>query len=368
MKTGGPLSGLKVVEFAGIGPAPFVAMVLADLGAEVLRIDRLGTAGRDPADITGRGRAASLEVDLKDAATVARLRGLVAGADAIVEGFRPGVMERLGLGPDVLLGDNPRLVYTRITGWGQSGPLADRAGHDINYIALSGSLHAIGGADAPVAPLNLVGDFGGGAMLALVGMLAALFERSISGRGQVVDAAMTDGSALLMAFIYGMKAQGKWADSRGANILDGAAPFYTTYACRDGRHIAVGPIERQFYGKFIEVLGCDDGRLASQSDPAAWPEQKRILAEMFRTRDRDDWVVAFDGVDACVAPVLTMEEAPNHPHNQHRGTFVTYDGVVQPAPAPRFDRTPGALGRNPAADVAELLTNWDVDPGLFTRS
>jgi alpha-methylacyl-CoA racemase len=300
-------------------------------------------------------------VDLKRPRGVAVALRLLQGADALIEGYRPGVMERLGLGPDVCLARNPRLVYGRMTGWGQTGPLAHAAGHDINYIALSGALHAIGAPGQPYPPLNLVGDFGGGAMLLAWGMLAALWEARRSGEGQVVDAAMTDGAALLMAMMYGVKAGGLWSNDRGANLLDGGAPFYGVYACADGKHLAVGPIEPQFYRLFLEKAGITDPNLANQYDLAAWPQQREKLAAILRTRTRDEWCRLLEGSDACVSPVLDFDEAPQHPHNVARATFVVVDDVLQPAPAPRFSRTPGAI-RNapplPGADTEAVLSEW----------
>ncbi|PTW62814.1 alpha-methylacyl-CoA racemase [Breoghania corrubedonensis] len=359
----GPLAGLKVVEFAAIGPVPFAAMVLSDLGAEIVRIDRPGATTTDPRDITCRGRSARLGLDLKNADDVALARQLIAKADVLLEGFRPGVLERLGLAPADLMVDNPGLIVTRVTGWGQDGPLSPRAGHDLTYIALSGALHAIGPADHPIPPLNLVGDYGGGGMLALVGLLSALFERAQSGRGQVVDAAMTDGSSLLMAFVYGLKAMGQWQDVRETNMLDGAAHFYTTYRCRDGRFLAVGPIEPQFHATFAKIMGVEDFG-PDQYDTTRWSERRDRLREIFLTRDRDDWVAAFDGTDACVAPVLAMEEVRHHPHNAARGTFAEVDGVVQPAAAPRFDRTPGAIKAAGERETEDVLSGWGVDATL----
>jgi alpha-methylacyl-CoA racemase len=367
----GPLTGLKVVEFAGIGPGPFAAMLFADMGAEVVRVERRAVSRRPlsllnagPFDVLNRGRRA-VAVDLKRPPGVEVALRLVAGADALIEGFRPGVMERLGLGPDVCLARNPRLVYGRMTGWGQHGPLAHAAGHDINYIALSGALHAIGTPDQPLPPLNLVGDFGGGAFLLAWGMLAALWEARSSGQGQVVDAAMTDGAALLMAMIYGVKAGGLWSTARGANLLDGGAPFYTTYACADGKFLAAGPIEPPFYRLFLEKAGITDPDLASQYDLTAWPAQKEKLAAIFRTRPRDEWCALFEGTDACVTPVLDLDEAPLHPHNMARGTFLVIDDVLQPAPAPRLSRTPAAV-RNPppqsGADTDAVLADWGFTP------
>jgi alpha-methylacyl-CoA racemase len=363
----GPLAGVKIVEFAGIGPGPFAAMLFADMGAEVLRIERRGTARRPlsllnagPFDVLNRGRRA-VAVDLKRPAGVEVALRLVERADGLIEGFRPGVMERLGLGPEVCLVRNPQLVYGRMTGWGQTGPLAHAAGHDINYIALSGALHAIGTREQPLPPLNLVGDFGGGALLLAWGMLAALWEARSSGQGQVVDAAMTDGAALLMAMIYGVKAGGLWSNERGANLLDGGAPFYGTYACADGKHLAVGPIEPQFYHTFLEKAGIDDPDLASQYDLSNWPLQREKLAAILVTRTRDEWCALLEGTDACVSPVLDLDEAPQHPHNHARGTFVEVDDVLQPAPAPRLSRTPGEIRSAPplaGQDTEVVLREW----------
>lgn len=367
----GPLAGLRVIEMAGIGPGPFCAMLLADMGAEVIRIARPGTPD-DPHDILARGRSATLRIDLRAAggAAAAPVLDLVARAEVLIEGFRPGVMERLGLGPEACHARNPRLVYGRMTGWGQHGPLAHTAGHDINYIALSGALHAIGRpGEAPVPPLNYVGDFGGGAMLLAFGILAALRETERSGRGQVIDAAMTDGAALLSAMLYGFKSAGQWSNRRGANLLDGGAHFYDTYACADGRHVAVGAIEPQFYALLRERCGiADDPAFDAQMDPARWPELKQRLAAIFRTRTRDAWCALFEGTDACVAPVLDWDEAPAHPHNVARGTFTEVDGVVQPAPAPRFSRSvPDPLtARAPgAADAAAVLRRWGLEEGAI---
>lgn len=377
----GPLSGLKIVEMVGIGPTPFCAMILADLGADVLRVGRPsgGTAATATAyvipadarfDVMARGRA-TLEVDLKAPGAVDDLLAVVAQADAIVEGFRPGTMERLGLGPDACLAQNPRLVFGRMTGWGQHGPLAQAPGHDINYIAISGALHAIGGAadDKPVVPLNYVGDFGGGAMLLAVGVLAALLEARSSGRGQVVDAAMTDGAALLSAMMYGFTANGWWNNRRGDNMLDGGAHFYNTYRCADGKYVAVGAIEPQFYATLRERCGLADTAFDAQMDPARWPELKDALTSLFATRDRDAWCDLLEGTDACFAPVLDWQDAPRHPHNLARGTFVEIDGVVQPAPAPRFSRTapgtPRSLAERP--DVDGVLRGWSVDDAVIDR-
>jgi len=363
----GPLHGLKIIEFAGIGPGPFAAMLFADMGAEVVRIERKSAARRSlsllslgPLDVASRGRR-SVALDIKRAAGRDAARRLIDQADALIEGFRPGVMERLGLGPELCLARNPKLVYGRMTGWGQTGPLAHSAGHDITYIALSGALHAIGTAEQPLPPLNLVGDLGGGAMMLAWGMMAALWEAQRSGQGQVVDAAMTDGAAYLMAMLYGVKATGLWSNQRGANLLDGGAFFYGTYVCSDDKFVAIGPIEPQFYALFREKMGIDDPDLADHYDPSTWPQQRAKLAAIFRTRTRDAWCALLEGTDACVAPVLDMDEAPEHPHNRARTTFVTVDDVVQPAPAPRLSRTPAAIQGappTPGADTEAVLLGW----------
>ena len=346
----GPLEGIRVLEMAGIGPGPFCGMLLSDLGAEVIRIDRVSPGGGLPAplgELSGRGRR-SISVDLKQPRGVAIVLDLVATADVFLEGFRPGVAERLGLGPEVCRVRNPQLVYGRMTGWGQNGPLAARAGHDINYVGLTGALHAIGRAgERPVPPLNLVADYGGGAMFLAVGVLAALVERGRSGRGQVVDAAMVDGAALLTSPIYQLFAAGIWADERGSNILDGAAPFYDTFEAADGRYLAVGPIEPQFYVQMVEGLDLDPGALPAQLDSTTWGEVKAEFAARFLTRSRDEWEAKFADSDACVTPVLSLEEAPLHPHNVAREVFVEIDGVVQPGPAPRFSRTANEIPSPP---------------------
>jgi len=357
----GPLAGVRVVEIAGIGPGPFCAMLLADMGAEVVRIDRIG--GGDllgqQHDVLARGRR-SAAFDLKNPAATQAVLRLIGQADALVEGFRPGVMERLGLGPEPCLTENPRLVYGRMTGWGQSGPLADQAGHDINYIALSGALHAIGG-QAPVVPLNLLGDFGGGGLLLGFGMVCALLEAQRSGQGQVVDAAMTDGSALLMAMIYSLKGNGSWSNQRQDNLLDGGYPFYGTYCCGDGKWLAIGPLEPQFHAQFLDLLGCDDAELRSPTDKSRWPLLRGRLADIFARRPRDAWCALFEGSDACVTPVLDLDEAPRHPHNLARSAFITQGGVTQPAPAPRFSRTapqPGAPPPRPGEHTHAVLQDW----------
>ncbi len=359
----GPLSGVRVIEIASLAPAPFGCMILADLGADVLRVDRAercGPQARVPADPLSRGRR-SIGLNLKDQGAVEVLLRLTEEADVLVEGFRPGVAERLGFGPEVCAARNPRLIFARMTGWGQEGPLAPTAGHDIDYIAISGALGPIGRAgERPVPPLNLVGDFGGGGMLLAMGILAALVERATSGTGQVVDAAMVDGSALLTSFLYGMLATGAWQDRRGSNLLDGGAPFYDTYVCADGGYVAVGALEPQFYAALLAGLGLTDAGLPSQHDRAGWPVLRERLAAAFASRTRDAWAQVFAGTDACVFPVLSLTEAPVHPHAAARGAFVEVDGVVQPAPAPRFSRSaaghPAAPPR-PGADTDGVLAS-----------
>ena len=360
----GPLAGLTVIEFAGIGPGPFAAMLFADMGATVVRIERKSAVRRPlsllslgPYDVTSRGRL-SVGLDIKRPAGRDAALRLIEQGDALIEGFRPGVMERLGLGPDICLARNPKLVYGRMTGWGQDGPLAHAAGHDITYIALSGVLHAIGTPEQPLPPLNLVGDFGGGAMMLAWGMMAALWEAQRSGQGQVVDAAMTDGAAYLMTMLYGVKAAGMWTNQRGANLLDGGAFFYGAYECSDGKFIAIGPIEPQFYRLFLEKIGADDPDLAVHYDPSTWKQQRAKLAPIFRTRTRAEWCALLEGTDACVAPVLDMDEAPQHPHNVARQVFAEVAGVTQPTPAPRLSRTPGAIPApppEPGADTEKVL-------------
>jgi alpha-methylacyl-CoA racemase len=359
----GPLRGLKIVEMAGIGPGPFAGMMFSDLGAEVIRIDRKAKAGRDgfenvrKPNFIDRGRR-SIAIDLKTEAGVALALELIAQSDAVIEGFRPGVMERLGLGPEICLAANPRLVFGRITGWGQRGPLSDTAGHDINYIAISGALHAIGTREAPLPPLNLIGDFGGGAMMLAFGVMCALWESQRSGRGQVVDAAMTDGAAALMAMMYGFLANGTWRDARGSNLLDGGAPFYGIYPCADGKFVGVGALEPQFFEAFVSGLGLDAHALGDRWKPQNWSTWRAAIAAAFRTRPRDEWAQAFADSDACVTPVMSLEEAPLHPHNVARETFAPGPGGPQPAPAPRFSRTqaaPGAPASRPGADGEVIL-------------
>jgi alpha-methylacyl-CoA racemase len=358
----GPLEGVKVIEIASLAPAPFGCMILADLGADVLRVDRAERCGPDarrPADPLSRGRR-SMGLNLKDPAGVELLLKLAEDADVLVEGFRPGVAERLGFGPDTCAQRNPRLVFARMTGWGQDGPLAPTAGHDIDYIAISGALSPIGRAGgAPVPPVNFVGDFGGGGMLMALGVLAALVERARSGQGQVVDAAMVDGSALISSFLYGMRATGAWQDQRGTNLLDTGAPFYDTYATADGGYVAVGALEPQFYAALLAGLGLTDAGLPAQHDRSGWPVLRERFAAVFGSRSRDDWAEVFAGTDACVSPVLSLAEAPVHPHATARNAFVEVGGIVQPAPAPRFGRsqnaTPAAPAR-PGADTDTVLS------------
>jgi len=367
----GPLAGYRIIEMAGIGPAPFAAMLLADMGAEVIRVDRregadLGLPGREVKfDVLHRGRR-SIAVDVKAEAGREVVKRLSARADAIIEGFRPGVMERLGLGPDALLATNPKLVFGRMTGFGQDGPLAQAAGHDINYIALAGALHAIGRkGEAPVPPLNLVGDFGGGGMFLAFGVVCALLEAQKSGKGQVVDAAMVDGSATLMALMYGMFSQGSWKDERGVNVLDTGAPWYDTYRTKDGKWLAVGAIEKRFYEELVERLGLKLAELPKQHDRKGWPDLQRRFAETIATKTRDEWAPIFEGSDACVAPILALGEVAEHPHNAARGTFMTRDGVLQPAPAPRFSRTVPEMGtapRPPGEDTEAVLGDFGFAP------
>ena len=343
----GALEGLTVIEFAGIGPAPFACMMLADHGAKVIRIDRPGVTGRfgDNAnrDILNRNRS-RIALDMKDPAAIRRIRDLAKTAEVVIEGFRPGVMERLGLGPDVLLADNPRLVYGRMTGWGQHGPMAPLAGHDINYIALSGALHTYGNQGSkPVPPVNAVGDFGGGGMMMAFGVLAAVLSAQKTGRGQVVDCAMVDGAAILSAMTYTFFGNGQWKDERGVNILDTGSHFYDTYETSDGKWISLGSIEPQFYALLMEKTGLkDDPDFAAQNDQSKWPDLKARLGALIATKTRDEWCAIMDGTDICFAPVLSLAEAPRHAHNVARGTFVEVDGMVMPSPAPRFSATPAA--------------------------
>jgi alpha-methylacyl-CoA racemase len=357
----GPLKGLKIIEMAGIGPGPFCGMVLADLGAKIIRVDRasaIGTGSKQ--DAANRGKK-SIAVDLKSEEGVEVVLKLVETADAIFEGFRPGVMERLGLGPDVCLERNERIVFGRMTGWGQEGPLANAAGHDINYISLTGALAAIGRPGSPpVPPLNLIGDFGGGGMLLALGLLAALLESKESKKGQVVDAAMTDGSALLMTMIYSMYSSGMWKTSMGSNLLDGGSHFYDTYECKDGKFISLGSIEPQFYALLCQIAELDESIFGKQMSRDSWPEQKEAIKKIILDKTRDEWCELMEGTDVCFAPVLDMSEAPKHPHNVERKTFIDLEGVTQPAPAPRFSRTEPEVVSSPSIvgeHTDEVLTS-----------
>ena len=354
----GPLNGLRIIELAGIGPGPFCGMMLSDMGAEVIRVERLSGASGRSRDILARNRR-SIAVDLKQPQGVEVVLRLCEASAGLFEGFRPGVTERLGLGPETCMARNPKLVYGRMTGWGQDGPLAQAAGHDINYIGLSGALHAIGRpGEKPVPPLNLVGDFGGGGMLLAFGMVCGLLEAERSGQGQVIDAAMVDGAAALMAMFFTFRATGGFTDKRGTNLLDGGAHFYDTYETSDGRYVCVGSIEPQFYALLVEKAGLDPDRFKPQMDAKQWPALKRELADVFKRKTQAEWMAIMEGTDVCFAPVLSIFEAPDHPHNKARGTFVEVDGVVQPAPAPRFSRTRAEVShgaRRPGEDTDAVL-------------
>jgi len=374
----GPLKGIRVVEMVGLGPCPFAAMMLADMGAEVIRVDRKAVPGAASSypfngnrfEVMARGRR-SLALDLKQPEATEAMLKLLEGADALIEGFRPGVMERLGLGPDLCFKHNPKLVYGRVTGWGQAGPLAKAAGHDLNYIAMSGLLHAIGPADRPPPPpLSLVGDFGGGGMLFAFGVACALLEARGSGKGQVIDAAMLDGSTLLGALNYGARAQGFWIDRREANFIDGGAHFYNAYECADGKYISVAAVEPQFYRLLLELSGISDPDFDHQNDREKWPQLKAKIAAVFKTKSRQAWCDLMEGSDVCFAPVLDMAEAPNHPHNRQRGLFIELDGVTQPAPAPRFSRTVPEVSAPPATPGQHsqaILKDWNVPAELIGR-
>ncbi|MFW0795538.1 CaiB/BaiF CoA-transferase family protein [Gordonia sp. CPCC 205515] len=356
----GPLSAIRVIEFAGIGPGPHAAMMLADLGADVIRVQRAGSLPAEgrPADALLRGRRV-VEANLKDAADREEILRLVGKADVVLEGFRPGVMERLGLGPDDLAAVNPGLVYGRMTGWGQEGPRADRAGHDINYISLTGMLHAIGRKeDRPVPPLNLAGDFGGGSMFLVMGVLSALLERQTSGKGQVVDAAMVDGASVLGQMMWAFRGTGLWSDERGVNMLDTGAPYYEVYETSDGKYMAVGAIEPQFYAELLTGLGLADADLPGQNDVANWPKLEQVFTETFKSRTRDEWTKIFDGTDACTSPVLTFGEAPSDPHMSARSNLVEIDGVTQAQVAPRFSRTVPATPTGPAREATPASDVW----------
>lgn len=350
----GPLEGVRILEIAGIGPGPFAGMMLCDMGADVTRVDRAdrvkgGDPDNPPKDVLARGRR-SVAVDLKNPDGIETVLQMVEQADVIIEGFRPGVMERLGLGPEVCLERNPRIIFGRMTGWGQEGPMAHAAGHDINYIALTGALDAIGRrGEAPLPPLNLVGDFGGGGMLLAYGIVCALVERSVSNKGQVIDAAMVDGASSLMAMMYSFKAMGIWNAERGSNMLDSGAHFYDAYETSDGKYVSIGSIEPQFYALLLEHSGLgEDEELPHPMDRSQWPALKERMADIFKTRTRDEWCEIMEGTDICFAPVLSMDEAPQHPHIRHRETFIELAGVTQPAPAPRFSRTVAEVSRPPS--------------------
>lgn len=360
----GPLSGVRIVEFAGIGPGPFCGMLLSDLGADVVRIDRAGSGGSpNPRDVTGRGRR-SIALNLKDPGDVELALKLIERADGLIEGFRPGVMERLGLGPDTALERNPKLVFGRMTGWGQHGTLAHAAGHDLNYIALTGALGAMGRkGERPYPPLNLIGDYGGGALYLAFGLCAGIIHARETGEGQVIDCAMTDGAASLAAMFYGMRASGIWSDNREDNLLDGGAHFYDVYECSDGLFVSIGSIEPQFYALLLEKAGLSDPEFKAQMDRSKWPSLKQKLADVIATKTREEWCDIMEGTDICFAPVLSLAEAPSHPHNKARETFVEFEGVVQPAPAPRFSKTPGTIqGAAPGADQHRdaILSEWGL--------
>lgn len=368
----GPLKGFKIIEIAGIGPGPFCGMLFSDMGANVIRIGKPEAADSEDwrFDITTRGRP-TVCLDLKKRSSVEVVLKMIESADAIFEGFRPGVMERMGLAPDICFSRNRALVYGRMTGWGQFGPYANSAGHDINYISISGALHAIGHAnETPAIPLNYVGDLGGGAMILAVGMLAAMLEAKKSGLGQVVDAAMTDGSALLSAMFYGFKAAGDWTNNRGENMLDGGSHFYNVYRCSDGKYVSVGAIEPQFYSELIDLCGLDADSYSPQMDDNQWVMLKIKLSEVFQSRARDEWCEVFKNSDACVAPILDWDEAPENAHNKARNTFVECDGMVHPAPAPRFSRTPSSppvAPLPPTLDVSNILKKWGVSESLISE-
>ena len=359
----GPLAGLKIVEFAGIGPGPFCGMLLSDQGADVVRIDRKGPGRDSKHDVPGRGRR-SVALDLKDPADIEIALKLISKADGLIEGFRPGVMERLGLGPDVCMERNPALVYGRMTGWGQFGALSHSAGHDINYISITGGLHAMGRAgETPAPPLNLVGDYGGGALYLAFGLCAGLLSAKSTGKGQVIDVAMSDGAASLLAMFYGMKSAGLWSSNRADNLLDGAAHFYDSYACADGEFISIGSIEPQFYALLLEKAEIKDPQFLKQNNKAEWPEMKEKISALFKTKTRAEWCEIMEGTDICFAPILSMDEAPKYQHNIDRGTFVDLDGVVQPNVAPRFLGTPGRI-QGPPPKIGqhneEVMKDWDI--------
>jgi alpha-methylacyl-CoA racemase len=367
----GPLSGVRIIEFAGIGPGPYASMMLSDMGADIVTISRPGQWKNDPRQFVNRGRR-PVELDLKKKEDIAQAMDLLASADALIEGFRPKVMERLGLGPDDVLKRNPRLVYGRMTGWGQEGPLAMAAGHDINYIAITGALDSFRSHDGePVAPLNLVGDYGGGALFLVVGLLAGIVEARSSGKGQVVDVAMCDGVSNMLTMFHMQKAIGRWTDQAGTNLLDGGAHFYRTYKCSCGNYMSIGAIEPQFYAELRKIAGLSDAAFDAQTDRAKWPELQKKLEAVFLTKTRDEWTKLLEGTDACAAPIVGLFEAPKHPHLAARKTFVEHDGGLQPAPAPRFSRTPSAIQHSAGVDtmqVSEILEGWAGKPALRSRA
>lgn len=363
----GPLKGVRVIEFAGLGPGPLCGMLLSDLGAEVVRIERFGVPPAPASHVYNRGRK-TVSLNLKDPAGLAACLELCDRADILFEGYRPGVMERLGLGPDTLLARNPRLVYGRMTGWGQSGPLADRAGHDINYIALTGALHAVGTAEKPVPPLSLVGDFGGGAMFLVLGLVSALLHAREHGSGQVIDAAMSDGANYLMGMTLALHAAGEWVDRRASNIVDGGAPFFDTYECADGKWLAVGAIEPEFCAELISGLEISEQEFGQQYEQSRWPSQKKLIAERIRSKGRDEWLAHFGERDACIAPVLSLSEVPGHPHNLHRQSHRRIDGQLHPAPAPRFSHTPTEIQAGKRLSVEDVLRGWNRTAGEDKRN
>ncbi|SEP76426.1 CaiB/BaiF CoA transferase family protein [Thalassovita taeanensis] len=365
----GPLSGLKVVEMAGLGPAPLAGQFLADLGAEVTLITRK-SGPADPTDVNNRGKR-SVALNLKHPDGIAAAMRLLEHADILIEGFRPGVMERMGLGPSDCHARNPALIYGRMTGWGQTGPMSQMAGHDINYLGLTGVLNAIGKRDMPpIPPLNLGADYGGGTMFLLLGLLSALYERQTSGKGQVIDAAMVDGAPALLAMIHAMIARGSWSETRESNMLDGGAPYYRSYECADGKYVSVGPLEPQFFAQLVQIAGLPDDHKTNQTDATTWPDRHVLYEQVFKQKTRDEWTALFDGTDACVAPVLSWSEAPEHPHMKARGIYTQVDGVTQITPAPRFDRTPTAApGRPPApgTDTDSALAQLGYSPETLAR-
>lgn len=356
----GPLAGVKVLEFAGLGPGPLAGMMLSDYGADIVRVVRKGVSLPPGADVDQRGRR-SVEIDLRDPASIETVLRFADKAELLIEGYRPGVMERLGLGPDVMHERNPALIYGRMTGWGQDGPYSKIAGHDLNYLAITGALHAIGSAERPIPPLNIGADYAGGAMFLVTGLLAALLHARATGEGQVIDVGMSENAAYLMTVFYGLLNAGAWVDERESNLIDGGAPYYGVYQCADGKWISVGSIEPQFYALLIEKTGSQEKLSGEQNDKSAWPARRAELQKIFETKTRDEWCEVMDGSDVCFAPVLSLREAPGHPHNLARGVFTEVDGQILPAPGPRFSRTPAAIRRGVAlaeADIEQVLSEW----------